>query len=110
MASSDVVVGGKSKCSLKLENGAAVFEGRVRLNPVGTTKDRAYCAIRGEIPRVKQDLSDFIGLAVKIKADEHTYALNVKVGWVGLGWLGVLVLLASLVESNWIWDVEGHTT
>lgn len=79
VASTDEVVDGRSRCTFTVrEDKVAVFEGRIELNPEGTTAERGFCAIRARIPRLNSDLDDYEGLGLRVRADDNVYALNVK--------------------------------
>jgi len=78
VVSTDEVVDGSSHCTFKVKDNVAVFKGKVKLNPHGTTAERGYCAIRASVPRLNSDLSDYEGIGLRIRADANVYAFNVK--------------------------------
>ena len=67
----DGVMGGVSSSTVKLENGLLVFSGQVRLENNG-----GFASVRSGSS--EQDLSDFSGIALRIRGDGKIYALNLR--------------------------------
>jgi uncharacterized protein YbjT (DUF2867 family) len=67
----DVIMGGISDSSFKLEGGRAVFQGTVRVEGGG------FASHRAALPQ-GTDLSGFDGISLRVKGDGKRYKLNIK--------------------------------
>lgn len=67
----DGVMGGISSSTVKLANGVLVFEGQVRLEYNG-----GFASVRSNAS--EQNLSEFAGIALRVRGDGKTYALNLR--------------------------------
>ena len=67
----DGVMGGVSSSTVKLSNGLLVFAGQVRLENNG-----GFASVRSN--GFEQDLSEFSGIALRVRGDGKMYALNVR--------------------------------
>jgi NADH dehydrogenase [ubiquinone] 1 alpha subcomplex assembly factor 1 len=67
----DGVMGGVSNSTVKLENGVLVFEGQVRLENNG-----GFASVRSNSS--EQNLSEFTGIALRVRGDGKMYALNLR--------------------------------
>jgi NADH dehydrogenase [ubiquinone] 1 alpha subcomplex assembly factor 1 len=67
----DGVMGGISSSNVKLENGVLVFEGQVRLENNG-----GFASVRSNSS--EQNLSEFLGIALRVRGDGKIYALNLR--------------------------------
>jgi NADH dehydrogenase [ubiquinone] 1 alpha subcomplex assembly factor 1 len=67
----DGVMGGVSSSNVKLENGVLVFEGQVRLENNG-----GFASVRSNSS--EQNLSEFLGIALRVRGDGKIYALNLR--------------------------------
>ena len=67
----DGVMGGVSSSTVKIGNGLLVFSGQVRLENNG-----GFASVRSNAS--EQDLSEFSGIALRVRGDGKMYALNVR--------------------------------
>jgi NADH dehydrogenase [ubiquinone] 1 alpha subcomplex assembly factor 1 len=67
----DGVMGGVSSSTVKLENGVLVFEGQVRLENNG-----GFASVSSSVN--EQNLSEFSGIALRVRGDGKMYALNLR--------------------------------
>jgi NADH dehydrogenase [ubiquinone] 1 alpha subcomplex assembly factor 1 len=67
----DGVMGGVSSSNVKLEDGVLVFEGQVRLENNG-----GFASVRSN--QSEQNLSDFLGVSLRVRGDGKMYALNLR--------------------------------
>ncbi len=67
----DGVMGGVSSSTVKLENSMLVFEGQVRLENNG-----GFASVRSNV--MAQNLSEFAGIALRVRGDGKMYALNLR--------------------------------